>query len=203
VARVGVSVVKSFSFRGVAQEFSNTYYYETTLGVLEGTAISLIDAVVALERPMHSSSVTFVRARCWSAGGTKQENQMLAQKQLSGAGTNSNGPLSSMDRERAFLVRFRAGNDTKGRPVYLRKWWHLDVGVIATDNLGTGGVLQNTAQLGSAARSQLVTWGNQFKSVQVGPQEFSLVSEKGRNIDGPTVAHPYLEHHQLGDMWRG
>ena len=198
----GVSITKSCSFRGVAQHFANTYYYETPLPVTAGTADSLIDAVVALEKPMHATTVTFVKGRAWSAGGTPAENNMLAQKNLSGNGTNGGGGSTAMDKERAFLVRFRAGNDSKGRPVYLRKWWHLDLGIIASDSV-TNTQLQNVASLTSGQRAQLVTWADSFKHLTVGAQGFDLVSKNGRDIDGATQAHQYLEHHQLGDMWRG
>jgi hypothetical protein len=32
---------------------------------------------------------------------------------------------------------------------------------------------------------------------------FALVAESGRGSVGPVESHPYLEHRQLGDMWRG
>jgi hypothetical protein len=197
----GVSITKSCSFRGVSQEFANTYYYETPLAVIAATADSMIDAIVALEKPMHASSVSFVRGRAWSAGGTPAQNEQLASKILSGVGTNANSPSTAMDKERAFLVRVRAGVDTKGRPVYLRKWWHLDVGTIASTAISNT-MLQNTASLVTAQRTQLEAWFDSFKHITVGAQGFDLVSDKGRQISGATQAHPYLEHHQLGDMWR-
>jgi hypothetical protein len=197
----GVSITKATSFRGVAQEFANTYYYQTPLPVTEGTADSLIDAIVALERPMHGTNVSFIRGRAWSAGGTPAENNQLASKLLTGNGTNSASQNASMDKERAFLVRIRAGVDSRGRPVYLRKWFHLDVGTVGGVAI-SGGALQNTASLTAPQRSQLETWMNSFKNVTAGAQGFDLVSEKNRSITGATQAHPYLEHHQLGDMWR-
>lgn len=204
MARVGVSIVKSTSFRGVAQEFGNTYYYETPLPVVSAVATQLIDHLVTLEKALHSSAVTFVRGKCWSAGGTPASNEMIAQKSLSGTGSNGGGGAATlnMDKERAFLVRFRAGNDSKGRPVYLRKWWHLDAAAIASQSI-TGPMLSQTAGLSTAIRTGLENFANDFKSITTLPQNFDLVSEKGRDIDGATVAHPYLEHHQLGDMWRG
>lgn len=201
MARVGVSVTKSVTFRGVAQQFGNTYYYDTPIVVLPGVADQLIDNIVAKEKAIHSSSISFLFGRCWSAGGSKAENNMLAQKALSGTGAGTS-PAPAMDKERAFLVRFRAGIDSRGNPVYLRKWWHLDVQSISGSSV-TDPMLANTAQLGSTLRAGLETAANGFKSITALPQNFDLVSEKGRGITGATVAHPYLEHHQLGDMWRG
>jgi len=201
MARVGVSITKTVSFRGVAQPFSNTYYYETPLPVVESVADSLIDNIVAKEKAMHSSIVSFTFARCWSAGGTKAENNMIKQKALSGTG-GAGAPVAGQDRERAFLVRFRAGVDSRGNPVYLRKWWHLQVGFLGGSSL-VAGVMENTAQLPTASRTALEGDANAFKSITALPQNFDLVSEKGRGISGATQAHAYLEHRQLGDQWRG
>lgn len=201
MTEIGVSITKTTSFRGVQQEFSNTYYYDGPLVITESGADALIDALVALEKPMHSSAVNFTFGRLWTAGGTKAENQMVKQKALTGSGTNSFGASTKMDKERAFLVRARAGNDSRGRPVYLRKWWHLDIAGISSVGIGDT-QLQNTATLTTAQRSQLESWFNAFKSVTVGASTYTLISEKGRQITGNTEAHPYLEHHQLGDQWR-
>jgi len=201
MAIVGVSITKTVSFRGAAQPFGNTYYYQTPLPVTEGVADGLIDAVAAKEKAFHGGAVSFVYGRCWTAGGTKAENQMLKQKPLTGGGAQAN-PNAGQDRERAFLVRARAGVDSRGNPVYLRKWWHLEVGFLAGANISPQ-ALENTAQLTAPQRAELESYMNDLKSVTSLPQVFSLVSEKGREITGATQAHPYLEHRQLGDQWRG
>jgi hypothetical protein len=199
--QMSISITKATSFRGALQEFSNTYTYETP--PVDQTAYSdtLINAIVDLERPMFAANVNFVRARAWSSGGTKAQNQQLAQKNLSGVGGAGTTP-ASLDRERCFLVRARAGEDSKGRPVYLRKYWHLNGGFLV--NSLTDAQLGNTAQLDSSQRSQLVTKFNAFKTVVTtgSPIGSTLKAESGRQITGDTVAHPYLEHRQLGDMWR-
>lgn len=201
MVRVGVNIQKTTSFRGVQQPFGNTYYYETALPVDTTIATALIDNIVSKERPMHSSTVSFTYARCWTAGGTKQENNMITQKALTGTGGAAT-PLPGQDRERAFLVRFRAGRDTRGNPVYLRKWWHLNVGFYGGASIRNSD-LENTSTLQQQQRTQLETDANQFKNISALPGDFELVSEKGRKIDGGTQAHPYLEHRQLGDQWRG
>jgi hypothetical protein len=163
----------------------------------------MVSLVVAEEKAIHSTSVTFVRARCWSAGGTKAENTMLHETNLSGAGTGG-APGTAHDKERAFLVRFRAGNDSQGRPVYLRKWWHLDVGVLASEAISND-QLRNVTALSTAQRNKIAEYGDRFKEfhpTSLGGGQASLVSDKGRAISGATQAHQYYEHHQLGDMWR-
>jgi len=196
----GVSITKSTAFRGVQQEFGNTYYYETPIPAIDSVLDSLIDNLVAKEKAFHGATINFVRAKCWSAGGSPGDNQMRVQKNLSGTGANGSTG-SVIDKERAVLVRFRAGNDSRGNPVYLRKWWHLDVASIGGTAISSG-TLQNTAQLTSGQRDAIVALADPFKSITALPQNFDLVGPTGRDISGATVAHPYLEHHQLGEMWR-
>jgi hypothetical protein len=199
--QMSVSIVKSTSFRGAQQEFANTYTYATPPVDQVAYADTLINAIVDLERPMFAANVNFVRARAWSSGGTKAQNEQLAQKILTGTGGAGSTP-ASYDRERAFLVRARAGNDSKGRPVYLRKWWHLNGGFLV--NSLTDAQLGNTAQLDSSQRTQLAAKFDLFKTIVTtgSPIGSTLRAESGREITGNTQAHPYLEHRQLGDMWR-
>lgn len=201
MAILAVSITKSTSFRGVQQEFSNTYHYDYGGVVGAGAGDSAIDAVVAIEKPMHSNNINFVRGRCWTAGGSKASNQMLTTKALSGTGSGGTG-ASNLDKERAFLVRYRAGVDSRGNPVYLRKWWHLDLLTVAGNTISTA-ALQNTGTLDTAMRTQLETYANNLKNITISGVPGTLVSENGRGITGATQAHQYLEHHQLGDMWRG
>lgn len=200
MAQYGVAVTKSVTFRGVAQEFGNTYHYTTATGATDTVLDALLDAIVAKEKAIFATSVTFVRGKVWTSGGTKAENNMRVQKNLSGVGSLAY-TTQTLDKERAWLVRFRAGNDSRGNPVYLRKWWHLD-GVILGGSTLTTGQQANTSQLDSAQRTALQNAADGFKSIVAPPNTFQLVAESGRQIDGATLAHPYLEHRQLGDMWR-
>jgi hypothetical protein len=202
VARFGVNILKRFSYRLGIQHFSNTYYYDDPLGTPAiSTLEALVDDIVAKEKTRHSSQVTFVRGRLWSQIGTPSQNNMLVDKNLTGTGAAAE--VSGMDKERAFLVRFRAGVDSKGRPVYLRKYWHLCA------QIGGGSVgnsqLQQTAELDSLTRAGVESFGESIKQIAVGTptHTFSLVSKNGRQIDGATNAHRFLEHHQLGEEWRG
>lgn len=196
----GLSIEKTVSFRGVAQVFANVYHYEDAGGSPSDADLeSLLDGLVAHEKTFHANVITFVRGRVWSAGGTEAANQMRVDKPLSGAGAA--GSEANMDRERAILVRWRAGVDSRGRPVYLRKWWH-----VLTVQIGgvpvTSGVLANTSQFTQPQRDTVETTADVVASRTVGGTVFTLCGPTGRNITGATECHPYLEHHQLGDMWR-
>lgn len=202
MARVGVSITKSTAFRLSTQEFSNVYYFEggTALPSI-ADAEALIDAVKAAEVPFHSTAVTFVRGRCWSQEGSPGANNMIAQKNLSGTGSRSTN--STMDKERAVLVRWRAGVDSRGQPVYLRKWYHccgdLPGGVVAS-----AGLLQQSLGFSSAERTTIANAVENVRQFIIGGIPYILKSKAGRGISvgESAVAHQFLEHHQFGDMWR-
>lgn len=198
MAIFAVSLTKSVSFRGVQQEFSNVYHYSGTLPDATQAA-AIVTAMKNIEVDLHSLDVSFVRYRVWSAGGSPAANLMIAQGTMSGTGAQTvNG---SMDRERAVLVRFANGIDVRGRPVYLRKWYH-SCGNCAGVSFATAGILQNTAQIPSGDRSLIQNRVDDFLSLTVGAQTYNLCSKKGTAGGNPVVVHAYLEHHQLGDQWR-
>lgn len=195
---VGVALTKSVSFRGVQQEFTNVYYYEDVTAVAV-PAQTLIDDIKATEVSLHSSDVTFVRAKVWKAGGTPAQNEMVLQVPLSGTGNQAAN--TSMDRERAVLVRWPAGLDSRGHPVYLRKWYHSCGG--CNGNTFSASHLQNTGSLNSTIRNSIATKCDELS--QIGTlNAWALVAESGRTRSGAGTpeCHEWLEHHQLGDMWR-
>ncbi len=194
--RVGISIVKTVLFRGVQQEFSNVYHYEL-LGAQTGPWEALLDEMKASEINFHSSDVTFKRGAVWSAGGTPAQNAMLFQKTFTGLGGQTTN--ASHDRERAVLVRWPAGIDSRGKPVYLRKWYH-SCGACANVSFSAG-MMQNTAALSTAERTTIANAAAAFDEVGA-TEAWQLCSASGRRTSAPVEAHKYLEHHQLGDMWR-
>jgi hypothetical protein len=197
LAQYGISITKSVLFRGVQQEFSNVYHYTgLTLNAADAATFAL--ALKAAEVPLHSTDVTFLRYRVWTSGGSQAANQMVAQGTLSGTGNQATN--GNMDRERAVLVRFAAGFDSRGHAVYLRKWYH-SCGACAGIAFATG-VLQNTAQIASADRTTIQNAVDDFLVFTAAGQTGNLCAESGRAGGSPVTCHPYLEHHQLGDMWR-
>ena len=202
MARIGISITKSVAFRNSTQEFSNVYYYEDAAGSLpdETAAGALIDELTAFEKTVHGSSVTFVRGRLWSQGGSPGSNNMILQKNLSGTGSLT--PDSNVDRERAFLFRIRAGSDSRGNPVYLRKWFHA-CAVFPGMSLSTT-IMANTSSFSQGQRDAGVTAMQTIGAIGGGTEPWKLCSKAGRF---PTAgqswqAHAFLEHHQLGDQWR-
>jgi hypothetical protein len=198
MARIGIQTTKSTLFRGAQQEFNNVYYYES-LDAVTVPAEGLIDEIVALEKSIHSNAVNFVRAACWQAGGTPAQNQMLFQKNLSGTGAA--GQVSTMDRERAYLIQWDAGFNSRGQGVKLRKWFHTCGAFGAASTNPATGVMANTSEIPSADRTSIAGIANALDEVG-NLESWSLTSKTGRNRTGSAKCHPYLEHHQLGENWR-
>jgi hypothetical protein len=199
--RIGVSITKSTPFRNSVQEFSNVYYYEMLAMPDAAAANTIIDNIVVKEKTIHSTLVTFVRGRLWSQEGAPGLNEMITQKNLSGTG--SAPTVSSFDKERAYLVRLRAGNDSRGNPVYLRKWFH-SCGAFGTASAPGATILENTTGFSGAQLSGIesqVGWIGDANGSAGTPK---ICAKGGRlaTVGANWQSHPFLEHHQLGDMWR-
>ncbi len=195
--RIGIQITKSVLFRGVQQEFHNIYHFNLATAVTAPSE-NLVDELVTKERTLHAASVAFRRAAVWSAGGTKAQNQMLFQKNLSGTGNETNA--ASMDRERAILIRWPAGFDSRGMPVYLRKWYHV-CGQIGAHAIAASGILANEIGLTDGQRSGIAGIADGVRNIGTG-DFWSLVGPGGRETTGAAQCHKYLEHHQMGDAWR-
>lgn len=197
MARIGISITKRVAFRDSLQEFSNVYHYNVGVTPNIAEALVRISELETFEKGIHSTLVTFVRGRCWTTGGTKAENNMIAQATLSGTGSLT--PTSSLDLERAYLVRWPAGFSVEGKPVFLRKWYHAG-GVIGSATISAS-IMQNTTGFTQTQRDSYANICNAVKEIG-GLDEYDLCSATGRETTGDAQGHKYLEHHQLGDMWR-
>ena len=200
--RIGVSITKSTSFRNSTQEFTNVYYYEASGSLpTQGEADSFIDALKSIEVGFHSTAVTFVRGRLWSQGGSPATNDMISQKNLSGTGSNTTN--TSLDKERAFLFRLRAGTDSRGKNVYLRKWYH-SCGSGPGNVAPSTSALQNVAGFTGTDKTNMQSAVGGLTSLTVAGTSWGICAKSGRQPSSGATwqSHDFLEHHQLGDMWR-
>lgn len=177
------------------------YYYDGLSAVPSvSEADALIDTATAREKTFHANSVTFVRGRLWTDTGNKATNEMVSQKNLSGTGART---TATYDKERAFLFRLRAGSDSRGNPVYLRKWFHA-CGEFVSGVAPSTGVVQQTSSFTQAERDAQVAAMNSIGGIGSGATQGALCAKGGRlpTAGATWSAHAYLEHHQFGDQWR-
>lgn len=196
MARVGISITKRCAFRDSLQEWANVYFYEHSGIENQATADATMDELVSLEAAVHCTNTTIIRGRYWTAGGSPGSNQMISQKTYTTVGVIT--PVSGLDRERAYLISWPAGLDSRGHPVFLRKWYHIpgNVGGVSP----AGAIAEGTTGFTTGNRTTIAAALDFGESLQAGA--YTLVAESGRQRTGPPVAHKYWEHHQLGDMWR-
>jgi hypothetical protein len=201
---VGVTITKEMPFRDSVQPFSNMYFYNNGAGSVpsEAQALAMIDELVAIEKTWHTTTTTFIFARLWHQTLLQLTTVMLAQKALSGTGAVSE--ITFMDKERAYLFRWRAGNDSRGNPVYLRKWYHCN-GIFPGATSIANDVHANKIGFTTAQRDAMEANVENVADLTAGGGGWDLCAKSGRALSqGKTpVCHPYLEHHQLGDAWRG
>jgi hypothetical protein len=203
VAHVGVEIKKRVAFRDSTQEFSNVYYY-TWLGLDPGEALAIecIDRLVVLEKAIHATSVTFISGRLWSAGGSKADNKMIAQKSLSGTGALT--PVAGLDAERAFLIKWNAGLSVTNKPVSNKKWYHAMAGIggVAVSSSHTSQATGYDAAQREAIRVKVADF-NPLVFSSPGAVTAKLTNKAGdREAEETAIPYRYLEHHQLGDAWR-
>jgi hypothetical protein len=162
-------------------------------------ADNLLDGLVTFEKSIHAADVSFTMGRVWTAGGTPAENDMVLEQALSGVGQRTTA--TSWDRERAYLIQWPAGQNSIGRPVTLKKWYHT-CGPILSSHTVNAGWLQNTVAFTPTERAAIATACNVLFERTPNGHTATLCARSGRDATGPAEAHAYLEHHQLGDQWR-
>lgn len=183
-----VTITKSVQWHGHAEEFSNVYHYDTPAVMLDAGWSELIDKIVAAEKLVHSSAVTFVRAKV--NGPTDQgeaANVMQFAKDLSGNGTAT--AQVSMAREAAYVCSFYLGRSQRGYKQILKKFVHscAIVGATAAAGQETG-----AAALAAGHKAPLITFMNSIKNINTGSaDENNLCNDKGKHLplaSDPTVA---------------
>lgn len=193
MAVFGVSITKSMEWRGAQQEFSNVYHYQTAVGQPfddEG----IIAAVVAAERPLHATSVTFETGRTW--GPTENGPAASVMREivdLSGQGGAT--PLTNAYKETALLISWPLGRyGSRNRPQFLRKWLHT----LASGGRGLDG--SSRSDVSPQNVLDYIAAVTALSDPAFG--DLDLCTADGRVPVGPAVQYPYLEHRQLGDTWR-
>jgi hypothetical protein len=187
---VGVAVTKRTTWRGIEEEFSNVYHYDTAL---DATSQEVADAVVAAERTIFANNVFFLNVKVWGpTDGTALQSQMLLQQTLTGSGNAARG--SDTAKELTAVVEWDTGRkNTRGGRIFLRKYLHLGSLTEPGEDQAKG----NTA-LVAATVTRLTTYANAVKNAL--PQGRAAISDKkGRKLPIATDAKvlPHLHTRQF------
>lgn len=122
-----VTIVKRMTYRGVGEEWSNSYHLDGTTPTTDAEWKTLIDAIVASEKACYITTVKVVRGYGYVAGveaaaSTVDYTALSAEV----AGTFAVGAnVHAWAGDQAAMLRAkRTGNGEGGKPVYLRKYFH-------------------------------------------------------------------------------
>ena len=122
-----ITTVKSFSYRGKVEEWGNTYHFSGDTPSNDADWKTLSDALIAQEKTMMPASVTFTKAYGYVAGNESSVFQInyADPPNTVVAGTLAFGSNPRAPGDAAFWVRWKTSErNTKGRPIYLRKYFH-------------------------------------------------------------------------------
>lgn len=194
---VGCSVTKQFTWRGVAEEFSNVYHFASeAAGVGEEEYAALANAVANKERALFGPQTSFLRYRVWGPtdAASKADIKMLAVGDLSGVGSKTSVSVK-LPKEMAVCVGVYIGRGPKGGKQFLRKYWHIaEAGTELTDEMAKGNVSMLSGTQDAFASSfedffsitaSLVGWdlsNSKGKKVPAGEQAFCLPHLHTRNL---------------------
>lgn len=175
-----ISITKRVPWRGVNEEFSNVYHYDISTPITtEGGWDDLINAIVAQERPLHYSGITYVRGRVWgptNAGPAASITKRIMD--LSGAGT-APATGSLLPPEHSVVVQFYMGrNPATQRKTFLRKFFHCGRVISST---GTP-VAFAEAALSAADKAPFETRMNNLKTLSVGGFSHDLCKPDGTHL---------------------
>lgn len=125
-----ITIVKDFTYRGVAgEEWSNTYMLTGTTPADSTAWRALFDAIVAEEKKLYTSNHRVTRAYGYDKVPEKGDHSVwqvdLRPSATTVAGTLSGGTGQLLAGDQALWVRWSLNRfNTYGKRVYLRKYFH-------------------------------------------------------------------------------
>jgi len=122
-----ITIVKSFTYRGQPEEFSNTYHFTGTTPANTAAWKALADAIIAAEKLAVQPSVSFVRAYGYEAGtehSVAQIDYAVAPNTIV-VGTQPFPSGVAVPGDIALTIRWETGRlNSRGKKIYCRKYMH-------------------------------------------------------------------------------
>ena len=162
MAAPGVVLYKTFSWRGAPEEWGNTYHFVGDAPSDPSGWRDLVDGLVTLEKTVLSSDVTIERAICYE---DTDDDSVYSYDLSAFAGTVAGTfVLSSNDAEAqeggsSYMCRWDTGRrSSKGKPIYLRKYWHPAINDPGTPDAVCGALVVKTSAFAENVLSTSGDW---------------------------------------------
>lgn len=181
VAAAGITLIKTFTYRGAPEEWSNTYHLDghPTTSADWRTAV---DDLVSVERDAYSNRTQVVRALCYeNTDDDSVYTYILADFAGNVPGTipADSGPVAPGDC--AVWVRWNTGlRSSTGKAIYLRKYFH--------DVMSQGVPFEDVVEVD--ARFSIQGVADNMLTSNFGGHLFA--DKNGRVPDGPALAGTYI-----------
>lgn len=122
-----IVIVKKFTYRNAAEEYSNRYHFSGTTPADTAAWKALADAIITAERGCYMASTSFIKAYGYVAGNENSVAQIdyaIAPNVIvSGNGTGFTGLTCPGDV--AATIRWYTGaSSSRGKKIYCRKYMH-------------------------------------------------------------------------------
>jgi hypothetical protein len=162
VAASGITVVKSFTYRGAPEEWSNTYHFQGDPPGSPSDWRDLVDDFVTLEKAILWTPVTIERAICYE----DTDHSSVYSYDLSAFGgvvpgtyDPTTSEASGQEGDTCYEIRWPTGRVTsKAKPIYLRKYYHPGLNQPGSrDNIATT-LKTATDSFGDTVRSSSGSW---------------------------------------------
>lgn len=151
-AATGLTVIKRFTYRGVAEDYSNTYWFTGSVPSDAAAWRALFNAVANQEKTLFPSTVTIVGGYGYAddtghkSGDTGTVSpavwsvDLTVSPETPVAGTYVISGYQAMPGDDAVWIRWKTSRlNSKGKAIYLRKYYHPAITSTggSTDNVAT------------------------------------------------------------------
>lgn len=129
MATPGVVLIKTFSYRGNPEEWSNAYHFQGDAPANNADWRSLVDDLITIEKPVYPATVSVVRAICYEDLSPHHDavyTYILADFDGNVPGTLTfGGGGTECPGDDAVFAGWKTDRvSSRGKPVWLRKYFH-------------------------------------------------------------------------------